>query len=471
MATTEPTERPAVAADRADRPAFARAWAIALLLIAHFLVCTLWSLRVPLFNAPDENGHFDYVLYLANYHRLPYDDLKRHEVHWEGHQPPLYYLLMTAAIAPTGVLQRSPQEMERYREAAWDSWTKIASLTDPVSADRPWDWPVQPQDLPAMRLLRLLSALMSTGTVFGVYLLARATFPLSGWLPAAVASLVAFWPQFTFMGGAVNSDHLVNLLSVCFLVIIVGGVRRGTISAGWAAGAGAIAGLAITTKILGLFLLPTFLLALVLTIRPWRRVLGLTCWFAGGVLLTSIWYLAWDWQTQVRLLPGLSGQRLPEGAHAAIAITGSPLAVQNLAYWFGWLPLSFFTSLWGRFGWMNRPLSAWLYGFFAVITVLSLTGLYRCLASPDLARRLFTSAQRRCLWVLAGALGFSLGQILLANLQLRAPVGRYWFVAIGPLSIMLVAGWPRCSPPSPPAGGPAPSPPSRVSSSLRARQA
>lgn len=60
----------------------------------------------------------------------------------------------------------------------------------------------------AVHVMRLLSALLGGVAVVAVYAATRLTFP-----DAEEAALVAFNPQFAFMGGVVNSDNLVNCLT------------------------------------------------------------------------------------------------------------------------------------------------------------------------------------------------------------------------------------------------------------------
>ena len=65
-----------------------------------FLALSLaYNLAVPLFEAPDERDHFDYADWLANGNGLPHLVTDRAEV-GEIWQPPLYYALIAAVIAP-----------------------------------------------------------------------------------------------------------------------------------------------------------------------------------------------------------------------------------------------------------------------------------------------------------------------------------------------------------------------------------
>jgi len=64
-----------------------------LILLAYITLGAGYSISVPIFEAPDEPGHFYYIKYLAEERRLPVQSFQYSEnVVKEGHQPPLYYL-------------------------------------------------------------------------------------------------------------------------------------------------------------------------------------------------------------------------------------------------------------------------------------------------------------------------------------------------------------------------------------------
>ena len=65
----------------------------------------------------------------------------------------------------------------------------------------------------AVHVMRLLSALLGGVTVVAVYMAARLAFPALEEAALLAAALVAFNPQFAFMGGVVNNDNLVNCLT------------------------------------------------------------------------------------------------------------------------------------------------------------------------------------------------------------------------------------------------------------------
>ena len=77
------------------------AWACATLLAAFVSVAGLYSVVNPLFEAPDEIWHYEYVRWLAEGHGLPRPaDVGTAPWRQEGSQPPLYYLLAAVLTLP-----------------------------------------------------------------------------------------------------------------------------------------------------------------------------------------------------------------------------------------------------------------------------------------------------------------------------------------------------------------------------------
>src|SRR5437762_12724461 len=69
-----------------------------LLPLAFALVAGLYSLVVPPWEAPDEPAHFAYAAHLLDARALPRMVVGAGPT--EAHQPPLYYLLAAALMAP-----------------------------------------------------------------------------------------------------------------------------------------------------------------------------------------------------------------------------------------------------------------------------------------------------------------------------------------------------------------------------------
>ncbi|HET7375797.1 MAG TPA: hypothetical protein VFK30_03755, partial [Anaerolineae bacterium] len=70
---------------------------IGILLGIFVLLGLIYSITTPIFEAPDEPGHYQYVKYLAAGKGLPIQSFERAKlIVDEGHQPPLYYAMGAA---------------------------------------------------------------------------------------------------------------------------------------------------------------------------------------------------------------------------------------------------------------------------------------------------------------------------------------------------------------------------------------
>jgi hypothetical protein len=72
-----------------------------LVLVAYVALAVGFQRSVPLFEAPDEPSHLQYVAFVGQEHRLPRYGATP-EVPGEGMQPPLYYLLSAPLFAWLG---------------------------------------------------------------------------------------------------------------------------------------------------------------------------------------------------------------------------------------------------------------------------------------------------------------------------------------------------------------------------------
>jgi hypothetical protein len=69
-------------------------WVLGLILAVYFVLAGVYALVTPIFEAPDEPAHFEYVRYIALHRALPVEPRPAFPDHIQtaGH-PPLYYAL------------------------------------------------------------------------------------------------------------------------------------------------------------------------------------------------------------------------------------------------------------------------------------------------------------------------------------------------------------------------------------------
>ena len=261
------------------------------LFVVFFALAVANGLILPSFEAIDEPVHFNFVRYLAEGNGLPDQrDLALAEEYGfaqEGGQPPLYYALSAlilrglgedtsdvAALTRPNPLSTCGDRSQPYSKGLW--------MRDPQRET----WPYRGAAL-GVHVLRLFSAALGLVTIGGVYLTARTVFPSdvrdvlippirSRTVALVAAALVGFNPRFLTHSAALTNDNLVTALAAWGVYLAADTLRRGP-SLARSLALGTVVGLAMLTKVSGMFLLPLAALALADVAwreRRWRRSLG-----------------------------------------------------------------------------------------------------------------------------------------------------------------------------------------------------
>ena len=251
-----------------------------IIVVFHFVLGTLYSVAVPIWEAYDEWGHYPYVRYIATHGALPSRDLPLVEYNDTVRpQPPLYYMLGAAATFWIDTSDwRAPVE-NRYSSlpTAMGGYNRALHGYD---EDFPWKgWVL------AVHVVRLVSVLLSTVTVWLTYLIGSILFPGRHEIALGAAAICAFWPQYLFIGSVINNDNMVatsGALVMLFMVRSVVGPPR------WSDRVGLVLAqaCAIGAKIVGMAFLPVTLWGLFWSFRPFsdRNRKQQLVWFAGIVL-------------------------------------------------------------------------------------------------------------------------------------------------------------------------------------------
>ncbi len=340
-------------------------WPLAVILAAYICLATAYSLAVPLFEAPDEVWHYEYVRWLAEGHGLPApEDVGVAPWAQEGSQPPLYYALgalLTAPVETGNAAQAIRNNVHAVVGNAEGDSNKNVLLHGRIHA-----WPWQGVTL-AAHLTRFLSIVLGAITVALAYALARSVAP--GWPVAAplAAALVAFTPQFLFITASTNNDNLVTLLGAAglYLCVRVASLDRAPEWHWWAA-LGLAAGLAALSKLSGLLLLPLIGVTILLVAygqRSWRVAWRAAVLVGAVFLLVAGWWYWRNWR--------LFGDPLLLTVMFAVLPPRPELAApaQVLAM----LP-GIWRSTWAVFGWFNIVAAEWLYWLYGGLTLASLAG-------------------------------------------------------------------------------------------------
>ncbi len=211
-------------APRRPRPFTATA-RLLVILAAHLALTIAYSALAPLGEAPDEADHWAYIVYLAQERRLPEGPAMTQAKH-----PPLYHAtaaLIASLAEPRADFLRANPDV-RLAPEDWDEAGSPNFFIHTALEDWPWrDGPL------AFHLARLWSAVLSTLTVWATFGLLRAALPYRPAVAWAGAGLLAFLPEFAFIGGSANND---NLAALCGTLALWGGVaifRAGQSSGLW----------------------------------------------------------------------------------------------------------------------------------------------------------------------------------------------------------------------------------------------
>lgn len=402
-------------------------YGLALILAAYLLLSITYSLVVPLFEAPDEPGHFQYVRYVATRHALPVEDRPGYPdyIQTAGHAP-LYYVL---GALLTGWIQTPdyPAGWPRNPYFAYGPDSLGANVFQHPLSER---FPFQNTAL-AAHLLRLLSIAMGAGTVMATWFLARSLFPKEAWLPFGAAAFVAFLPQFIFIDSSMNNDNLVNMLSTVALIQIVRIGEGQTAANRDFAILGIVVGLANLAKGSAIVLVPLAGAAILLGTRPlvWRIALRNSLLSAATFLIVAGgWFVRNLIQFGDPLALNWRAVAYPDIVRTA-PVSWAEIVDSSQAAW---------ASFWAKFGWGNVNADDWMYQLLGVVTTVAVIGFAIRLARewrrPGFPRRGFSLLVLDIVGVAAVFVGFWY------SYPVGGDQGRYMFTALAPLAIFFVWG-------------------------------
>ncbi|MGA1791111.1 MAG: hypothetical protein ACMUIM_06475, partial [bacterium] len=202
-----------------------------LIIILFLLISLAYSMVVPVFNAPDEPFHFEYIRFLAKNKRLPNQKIEERSISTEGFNPPLYYLVNAVFLGLLSGDKASDIQLHTYRDIAgffqnpykgfrsdiypplnpdyikWRQGTERNMFLTTRADQFPYAGSIR-----VIHLLRILSVLMGALTILFIFKIAQAILPDHPNLALLAVSICAFNPQFNFLSGSLNNDNLVILL-------------------------------------------------------------------------------------------------------------------------------------------------------------------------------------------------------------------------------------------------------------------
>jgi hypothetical protein len=412
--------------------------AVFVLLAAFFVLATVYNVTSTPFEAPDEIGHFYYIVHLLQNRGLPVvpSDEPHPNYEQEGIQPPLYYasaaLFVRAFSAPLRLdlddadvpLDKNPHSACGQPGARYN----VAWLAHDVHQEQ---FPYQGR-VRVLHVVRVWSSLLGVVAVAGVFAAVRLAFPETPTAAWLAAGLTAFTPEFLFTAGAASNDNLVTALTTWGVYLALRVLRDGP---HWRTtlALGLLAGLAVLSKFSGVLLLPLALVTILLSVAldgskslRLRRLVDrwpfVICHLSFVILFFSAltgWWFVRNWT----LYGDLTGTRpmlemLPLRKH------------QSVWMLFRELP-GLFRSWWGVFGCTAPPI--WFYLPYLVLVLVGLGGL--------VTDRRWISRD----WPQVGVLLFWLALMSVAyarwNWVIHAAKGRLLYPAVVSVAGLIGQGW------------------------------
>jgi 4-amino-4-deoxy-L-arabinose transferase-like glycosyltransferase len=408
-----------------------------LTVILLFLLFTaLYSLAVPLWEAPDEPAHYLRVRRLAEPGFSPPQYPGPFRTVWserylysfyQNAQPPLYYL--TAAVVLKGIHRMAdppPPEVLFPPVRTYFGLEKGLFLRPPVGLrDRL-------SEAYSVYGLRVFSWLLGALTVFLIYRIGRVVAPGEPAVALGAGGFAACLPQFNFISGAIGNDPAAALLGSGALLYLAGRVgKERPVGARYYLGLGCLLALGLVIKFNLIFLLPTALIFIFLKARdPGRRIggwaaLALTAAPLVVLGLTAVFLISGEVSHQVRIL-----------SFRLFRFTPELLTWVRIRYMISTVYRSFFAL----FGWMSLPVSGWLYLAWGLLAAAALAGWIKRPGGESFG--LEESLSRPAGLLAAAAVILLLG-VVKNNLLVPQSQGRFLFPALGAIAVLVSAGYCR----------------------------
>lgn len=404
---------------------------LGLILVLYLIVATLYALKTPPWQTPDEPAHYNYVIQVASDGCCPriepqdwdagyLEELKAaqfppdadlSDIAYEDHQPPLYYLL--------------------------------ASTVKPVCTQG------------CLFALRMISVALGAGTVIAAFVFVARLLPGQPAIGLAAAAFVAFLPQHVAMLASANNDSLAGLVMGIVLVVAITYIGNPVGEADGdplaydessrphAAALGGLAAAAFWTKLT--LYLPVVLVAAAAIMLRWRLERMPRRWlmeqiaWAGGLALVvgAIW---WGRNVVVYGWPDWFGLRAHDAVVSGQLRTADHLAAVGLVNYLRQFLTVTYHSYWGQFGWMGVPMPPRFYLGIGVFSVWNVTGVGLAIAYRDHLR--LTAIQQAGVGVGLAAIIGTILNYLSYNLTFVQFQGRYLFTALIPFGLLAsLGGW------------------------------
>ena len=405
-----------------------------LLVLALYLLLTLiYSLAVPLWEAPDEPSHYLCVCMFSDGcdFKPPRSPSEINSVWSEGYifslyqssQPPLYYLI-SAPVMKVLSLRALPLGEGIEFPAIRTDYSGSGNLFV-HSRESIWSIPS-----PEVRghLMRLVSVLLGGITIFFIYRIARAVFPNDHAVALSSGAFAATLPQFNFISGVISNDSLAAMMGAATLLFLVRLADKDTRprSLDFIC-LGVLIMLALLTKFNLIFLVPLSIIVIFLKAKDagsWQ--VGLS----GVVLMLIPIFIGIA--AAVILFPDDAMIKFRVMVWRLLRTTPTLVTIEH----FQWMVKDIYRSFWATFGWMSIRVGWWLYLAWGLICLAGAIGWGKVIVM----RKGMDDAWKRKAGILTAAIVLLLMGVIKNNLLVRQSQGRFLFPVLGAIAVLLSYG-------------------------------
>ncbi len=256
-------------------------------IILGYLVLAWSYAQGPLFEPPDEDLHYDYIRVLAHEHRFPNPYTKE----WSQYaQPPGYYLLNAPILAllPDNDFENRYEVMRENPYAGELVDVPHQQNRNQYLHDSSERFPYKGNDTARnAQVLRWFSILLGLITLYFSYRIFQLLWPDHPYRRLFALAIIAFWPLYLRMGGAINNDNLVYLVATLTIYLLLRQIKNGP-TLKMSVWLGVVLGVGLMTKSYTVFLAFPVGVWVLTDKRTWRYVpliLALT------IVIGGWWYL------------------------------------------------------------------------------------------------------------------------------------------------------------------------------------
>jgi hypothetical protein len=363
---------------------------VALVISVYLLLGSFVILKTPYGEFPDEQGHLEYVRYVAHHRQLPVVGFRLEDFSTlEAAQPPLYYFL--AALL-------------------------LSANFSPVS------------DLYILRLFTLFLAALALIFIWKTSLL---VFPRSTQVALLSTSFAAFNAQYIFTNAGVNNNALAVLLcSVTIFLCVQKLNARGRLST-----LACAFGLAILTRQMAAFLFPLCVIAITMnwrseeqrSVKDLYKRIAMFCFIS---FLVAGWYYIRNWiyfgDPFLYKISADLGPQFLRHEPLTLVYTVGRIAALN-------------ASFWAYFGLHRYHAGIIEYSMYLLLEVLALIGVLEILFKKD-DTDISISAVFGSYKFLIASFAIGMLQFVVLSFRLEGMQGRYLYVDILPIAILLGSG-------------------------------